>query len=434
MNDITGFLESLEKLAYRLLMWVILFPKTLLKIILDPTWVPEYVKGELQPEKKSPFNEYVSPVLFFVSIVLIPSLFLPYLPTQGVNLTSEVVRTRWCNIHAEVTFQSHSPDLRHEFWWVISSFDEDTWQSNYVAGESHFRYGVLPLNYQDEKIIRQGALDESLIWMEEPVRIVDDRLVTDQFSFYFGDLPPGSYTVEFRGAYFEKDSEEPIEAWYDSRGVMVPEDPQTPIEIMDDYYSAGGSDETREALTWDTFLKSLQNNNTYLLALGFLSLPLIFALLGRGFHQENIGEDSLRASFYAQCYLFSPLGAAYWANTYADRFITPDVFFSNPSLYGYEWQLIQFPLLATGVWFFIVEVSTIARERNTRKWKAFLILLLCLLVLLGVFVLLNLLSNSPYLWRVSALRIYIAASLLLFSGMLLGWIWRVVKKRKRERK
>lgn len=434
MNDITGFLESLEKLAYRLLMWVILFPKTLLKIILNPGWVAEYVKGELQPEKKLPFNEYVSPILFFISITLIPSLFLPYLPTYGVKLTSEVLRTRWCIIHAEVTFQSHSPDLRHEFWWVVSSYDENSWQANYIEGESHFRYGILPLTYQDDKFDRQGTLDESLVWMEEPVRIVDDSLVTDQFSFFFGDLPPGSYTVEFRGAYFSKYSDEPIEAWYDSKGVVVPEDPQTPIVIWEGYGLVEDPDETQEPLSWDTFLKSLQNNNTYLLALGFLSLPLIFALLGKGFRRESIGEDSLRASFYTQCYLFTPVSAAYWASTYADRFVTPDIFFGNPAHYGLEGQLVQLPFLITGIWFFFVEVSEIARERNIRKWKAVLILLLCMLMFLGVFIILTLFQGSPYLWRTSAIRAYVAVSLVLFSWLAVQWIWKAWRKRKIHKK
>jgi hypothetical protein len=41
MNNLTEIIEGVEKFAYEVLTWILLIPKTLINIILNPSWVPE---------------------------------------------------------------------------------------------------------------------------------------------------------------------------------------------------------------------------------------------------------------------------------------------------------------------------------------------------------------------------------------------------------
>lgn len=66
---IIDILKGIEKLAVELLLWFIYIPKTIYKIIKDPTWVPGYVHEELAKEDK--FKNYLSPVLLFLGISVV---------------------------------------------------------------------------------------------------------------------------------------------------------------------------------------------------------------------------------------------------------------------------------------------------------------------------------------------------------------------------
>ena len=86
MNTITGMLEGFEKIAYKFLLSVILIPKTIFKIIVNPGWAPDYIKGELKQDKY-PFNEYLSPILLLLVVAFLPAVIYDFLPPLGVAIT-----------------------------------------------------------------------------------------------------------------------------------------------------------------------------------------------------------------------------------------------------------------------------------------------------------------------------------------------------------
>lgn len=69
MTSFTNLVETLEKLAFEILLWIIFIPKTLFKIIWNPSWVPGYINEELAKDKGR-FSEYVSPLVLFSIIVI----------------------------------------------------------------------------------------------------------------------------------------------------------------------------------------------------------------------------------------------------------------------------------------------------------------------------------------------------------------------------
>ena len=96
MTNLIGFLEGLEKLAYKILLWVILIPKTIAKVIIEPRWATRYIKNELENDAASPFDEYISPIILLLVAALLPVLFIGFLPKFGMTVTSPAHRFYPC--------------------------------------------------------------------------------------------------------------------------------------------------------------------------------------------------------------------------------------------------------------------------------------------------------------------------------------------------
>lgn len=75
MNFVKIF-QSIEEVIYELALWLVLIPKTLYKILKSPLWIYDYIEGELNKDISKRFSHYLSPVLFFVIIAVIPALYL----------------------------------------------------------------------------------------------------------------------------------------------------------------------------------------------------------------------------------------------------------------------------------------------------------------------------------------------------------------------
>lgn len=87
-DNIANVLEDFEKLAYKILMWVILVPKTVIKVVVDPGFVPGYVRQELASEKGKQFDEYISPMLLYLGVTLLPAIAIYLLPAFGMEVIS----------------------------------------------------------------------------------------------------------------------------------------------------------------------------------------------------------------------------------------------------------------------------------------------------------------------------------------------------------
>lgn len=87
-DNIANVLEDFEKLAYKILMWVILVPKTVIKVVVDPGFVKGYVRQELASEKGKQFDEYVSPMLLYLGVTLLPAVAIYLLPSFGMKILS----------------------------------------------------------------------------------------------------------------------------------------------------------------------------------------------------------------------------------------------------------------------------------------------------------------------------------------------------------
>jgi len=73
--DPQKLVKSLEGAVFELALWVLLLPKTLLKVLRHPVWVLAYTTGEFAKPEVDRFDDYVSPVSFWLLIAVGPYLW-----------------------------------------------------------------------------------------------------------------------------------------------------------------------------------------------------------------------------------------------------------------------------------------------------------------------------------------------------------------------
>jgi hypothetical protein len=72
--DLIKLLQSVEELLYQLTLWVVLIPKTFAKVVFRPRWAQSYIATEFNKEPSERFDEYISPMLFWAIVCVIPYL------------------------------------------------------------------------------------------------------------------------------------------------------------------------------------------------------------------------------------------------------------------------------------------------------------------------------------------------------------------------
>lgn len=134
----------------------------------------------------------------------------------------------------------------------------------------------------------------------------------------------------------------------------------------------------------EKIIQLLQGDQGVLAGLGFLSLPLLFALATELLRGAGITRQGIRRALYIQCFYFSPLTLSVFA------------FLLFSELLPQEEFVIYFSALLFAtvmpIWFLIVEVKLIKGELKSGLWKAIGVLLGCILAFIigGTFLLLAL--------------------------------------------
>src|SRR5215510_6159742 len=73
--DPQKLLKSLEGAVFEIALWVLRLPKTFLQILRRPVWVFDYTTAELAKPEADRFDDYLSPVAFWLLIAVGPYLW-----------------------------------------------------------------------------------------------------------------------------------------------------------------------------------------------------------------------------------------------------------------------------------------------------------------------------------------------------------------------
>lgn len=70
--DFVRTLQSLEEAVYEIVTWILFLPKTGFQVFFKPGWVHGYVSGEFEKKPEERFQSYLSPVLFWLIVAVVP--------------------------------------------------------------------------------------------------------------------------------------------------------------------------------------------------------------------------------------------------------------------------------------------------------------------------------------------------------------------------
>ena len=73
--DPQKLLKSLEGAVFEIALWVLLLPKTLVQVLRRPVWVLDYTTAEFAKPEADRFDDYLSPVSFWLLVAVGPYLW-----------------------------------------------------------------------------------------------------------------------------------------------------------------------------------------------------------------------------------------------------------------------------------------------------------------------------------------------------------------------
>lgn len=390
MSNLMDFLGQLEKLAYSMAVWIILIPKTIFKIIMDPTWVRGYVAKEFEESTKAEkegksgdkvrFDDYVSPVILLLLCSLVPYVGYQLLPPFGLSYIGgeQIGASAACVVAKPCTFN------------IEGNYFDSTYTVDW--------------KFQDSP---DASVDN-----KSETTAVDSSLNDDQLTYKITSQKDVTWTTPGT-------KEVSIEL-KDSTGTVIGSATRT-VQVAEASANAQASDTTQassstaEQRAKKAFTSELQKNG--LLGIFFLVPALTFALAARGLKGQQISAEALKEAFYAQCYYFTPISLFFYIVLYGTYFLTDDLLGS----YFY------FFLTLTGVtiWFVVAEIHAVAQERSFKSnWPAFWIVMgtSVFLLVVGTIVLILIFYPEGLRWLSYQLLNYGIIGFLIYS-----FLWRRIK-------
>jgi len=253
MNNLTEIIEGVEKFAYEILIWVLLIPKTIIKIILNPGWVPEYVTRELEDKTDDRFDNFISPVILVLISTLVPIAFIYSTPYPGATISGPVE----AYVHQPVRFVVDAAFIQqtktYHYEWTADEQEKQIFDHQYLAD-----YVVFTWNTPGKKQITAKADNGK------------------------GESYIPTFTVKIFG------ENEPMTA-----------------SIDDGFYANRNSRQN--------FMQSLQEPVGLFVTFLFLTIPMLFALAIDILRGIPFSRRSFMRSFYIQSYYFSPLILSLWS-------------------------------------------------------------------------------------------------------------------------
>jgi hypothetical protein len=84
--DFLKLIQSLQDLIFEIVVWALLIPKTIFRVIFRPVWMVNYVNQEFEKPTDEQFDEYMPPGLFFLAMAVIPSALFAWAQNMNFNL------------------------------------------------------------------------------------------------------------------------------------------------------------------------------------------------------------------------------------------------------------------------------------------------------------------------------------------------------------
>lgn len=293
MYSFLNFIEVIENLVLQVLIWIIFLPKTLFKVLWNPSWVPKFVESELS-KKENRFSEHVSPVILLTIVAL--GLFGSYEILGGKLLSS-----RDASIQGPKTTQTGKKTIffaQPRFMFYGEQYAE-IWSvidSNYEHEYRLIRYKET--NRIDSKKFIDGNNNKAGITKKVEIDIQRDFSFTTPSQLEYIWREPGHYYifVHFYNDYFDQSfNTQRFE-------VLVTESNET-VYVFPEF----------ESNTFDQLQDSIFTNRdrAFAATLAALMLPFWYSIVIEVLKRKHITRKTLLRSIYIQCMFATPLVLAF---------------------------------------------------------------------------------------------------------------------------
>lgn len=86
--DFLNATRAIEQFAYELMLWVLFYPLTVIKVIINPGRMMDYVATESLKDEKEAYANAMRPALFLLVSLAIGALFVPLTPQEVAAISS----------------------------------------------------------------------------------------------------------------------------------------------------------------------------------------------------------------------------------------------------------------------------------------------------------------------------------------------------------
>ncbi len=120
--DFGKLFQSVEDAVYEVMVWILLLPKTLIRSLFRPRWVIQYVNEEWEKKTEDRFDEYLSPVLLWLMVAVLPLTVSTLVQNGNIKTVHDLVAA----LHDGLLSQNSVCDDHPIYIYYLDGMD---WQS-----------------------------------------------------------------------------------------------------------------------------------------------------------------------------------------------------------------------------------------------------------------------------------------------------------------
>jgi len=107
--DFGKLFQSIEDAVYEIMVWIMLLPKTLFRAMVRPRWAIQYVHEELSKKPEDRFDEFLSPVLLWLIVAVLPLTISTILKDGNVRTLNELIQALSSGLLSQALYAMITP-------------------------------------------------------------------------------------------------------------------------------------------------------------------------------------------------------------------------------------------------------------------------------------------------------------------------------------
>jgi hypothetical protein len=150
--DFGKLFQSVEDAVYEVMVWILLLPKTLIRSMFRPRWAIQYVNEEWEKMPEDRFDEYLSPVLLWLIVAVLPLTVSTLVQNGNIKTVQDLVEALHDGLLSQTLYAMIIPFTYITWmeWMSNRSIRKSTLRRSfyihcYALAPAQFIYGVFAI-------------------------------------------------------------------------------------------------------------------------------------------------------------------------------------------------------------------------------------------------------------------------------------------------